>query len=115
MRETPPQASMLVELAIAPVRIREGDRDRHRILVNGGFLHVTPGEEETRGGHPGRARRCPEEIDPAAARARGDELQRRAEEEGDAGVQVELAKTLMRATVAGNGNRAPPGGPVARR
>jgi F-type H+-transporting ATPase subunit epsilon len=93
----PGHAPMLVELAVAPVRILEGDRDRHRILVDGGFLHVTPGEEETRVDILAEHAALPEEIDASAARARAEQLQRRAEEEGDTEVQVELAKALMRA------------------
>jgi F-type H+-transporting ATPase subunit epsilon len=93
----PGHAPMLVELAVAPVRIREGGRDRHRILVDGGFLHVTPGEEETRVDILAEHAALPEEIDASAARARAEQLQRRAEEEGDTEVQVELAKALMRA------------------
>jgi F-type H+-transporting ATPase subunit epsilon len=95
----PGHAPMLVELAIAPVRLLEGDQERQKILVDGGFLHVTPGE----GGEPTRVdvlaehAALPEEIDASAARARAEQLQRRAEEEGDTEVQVELAKALMRA------------------
>jgi F-type H+-transporting ATPase subunit epsilon len=95
----PGHAPMLVELAVAPVRILEGDRDRHRILVDGGFLHVTPGEGDapTRVDILAEHAALPEEIDASAARARAEQLQRRAEEEGDTEVQVELAKALMRA------------------
>jgi F-type H+-transporting ATPase subunit epsilon len=41
-------APMLVELADAPLRLFEGDRESRRIEVHGGFLHVTPGEDVTR-------------------------------------------------------------------
>jgi F-type H+-transporting ATPase subunit epsilon len=92
----PGHAPMLVELAIAPVRIR-GDQSERKILVDGGFLHVTPGEEATRVDILAEHAALPEEIDASAAQARADQLQRRVDEEGDAGVQVELAKALMRA------------------
>ena len=44
----PGHAPMLVELAEAPVRLFEGETERRRIQVEGGFLHVTPGEDVTR-------------------------------------------------------------------
>jgi F-type H+-transporting ATPase subunit epsilon len=92
----PGHAPMLVELAIAPVRIREG-RDERKILVDGGFLHVTPGEEETRVDILAEHASLPEEIDASAAQARADELRGRVEGEGDASAQAELTKALMRA------------------
>jgi F-type H+-transporting ATPase subunit epsilon len=95
----PSHAPMLVELAIAPVRLFEEDRERQKILVDGGFLHVTPGEGDapTRVDILAEHAALPEEIDASAAQARAEQLQRRAEEEGDTEVQVELAKALMRA------------------
>jgi F-type H+-transporting ATPase subunit epsilon len=68
--EPPP---MLVELAIAPVRLFEEGRERQKILVDGGFLHVTPGEgdEPTRVDVLAEHAALPEEIDASAARARG--------------------------------------------
>ncbi len=44
----PGHAPMLVELAEAPLRLFEGDRETRRIQVEGGFLHVMPGEDATR-------------------------------------------------------------------
>jgi len=40
-------APMLIQLGTAPVRILEGQQER-AIQVQGGFLHVSPGEEVTR-------------------------------------------------------------------
>ena len=93
----PGHAPMLVELAIAPVRIIEGDQDRQKILVDGGFLHVTPGEEETRVDILAEYAILPEEADAERARARADDLRRRLEEREDEETAVELAKALMRA------------------
>jgi F-type H+-transporting ATPase subunit epsilon len=95
----PGHAPMLVELAIAPVRLFEEGRERQKILVDGGFLHVTPGEgdEPTRVDALAEHAALPEEIDASAAQARADQLQRRADEEDDAGVRADLAKALMRA------------------
>ena len=44
----PGHAPMLVELAEAPLRLFEGERETRRIQVEGGFLHVTPGPDVTR-------------------------------------------------------------------
>jgi F-type H+-transporting ATPase subunit epsilon len=92
----PGHAPMLVELAVAPVRLMEGQAER-KILVDGGFLHVTPEEEETRVDVLAEHAALPDEIDAAAARARADELQRRLQEEDQAEIRAELAKALMRA------------------
>jgi F-type H+-transporting ATPase subunit epsilon len=43
----PHHAPMLIQLGEAPVRILEGQREVS-IQVNGGFLHVSPGEDVTR-------------------------------------------------------------------
>jgi F-type H+-transporting ATPase subunit epsilon len=96
----PGHAPMLVELVIAPVRIREG-QDERKILVDGGFLHVTSGEEETRVDILAEHASLPEEIDAAAAQARADDLRRRVEGEEDASAQAELNKALMRAEHGG--------------
>jgi F-type H+-transporting ATPase subunit epsilon len=92
----PEHAPMLVELAVAPVRVMEGRAER-KILVDGGFLHVTPEEEETRVDVLAEHAALPDEIDAAAARARAEELQRRLQEEDHAEIRAELAKALMRA------------------
>jgi F-type H+-transporting ATPase subunit epsilon len=44
----PGHAPMLIELAEAPVRLFDGMTEREQINVQGGFLHVTPGEDVTR-------------------------------------------------------------------
>jgi F-type H+-transporting ATPase subunit epsilon len=93
----PGHAPMLVELDIAPVRLLEGDREVRKILVDGGFLHVTPEEEETRVDILAEHAALPDEIDAAAARARAEELERDANGRDDAAARAELAKALMRA------------------
>lgn len=92
----PGHAPMLIELAIAPVRILEGDQDRAKILVDGGFLHVTPGEEETRVDVLAEHAQLPEEVDPAEVRARAEELRGRANQ-GDQEAQDETAEELAKA------------------
>ncbi|HEX2031071.1 MAG TPA: ATP synthase F1 subunit epsilon [Actinomycetota bacterium] len=95
----PGHAPMLVELAIAPVRIVEGEQNRRVILVDGGFLHVTSSDEEgeTRVDVLAEHAALPEEIDAAAAQARAEELRRRVEDQGETEASAELAKALMRA------------------
>jgi F-type H+-transporting ATPase subunit epsilon len=90
-------APMLVELAIHPVRVVVEEGRVDVILVDGGFLNVTPGEEETRVDVLAEHAELASEIDAAAARARAGEIRRRADETGDAETEAELAKALMRA------------------
>ena len=92
----PGHAPMLIELGIAPLRIREGEADKQVLLVDGGYLHVTPGEDGTRIDVLAEHAEFPEEVDAAEARSRAEELRRRAEE-GEAEAAAELAKALMRA------------------
>jgi F-type H+-transporting ATPase subunit epsilon len=92
----PGHAPMLVQLGVAPVRIREGDRDKKVVLVDGGFLHVSSDEDRTRIDVLAEHATFPEEVDAAAERARAEELRRRVEE-GEVEAEAELAKALMRA------------------
>ena len=89
----PGHAPMLIELAVAPVRLLEGETETGKILVDGGFLHVTPGEEETRVDVLAEHADLPSDVDAAAARRRAEELQGRDDDEADA----ELARARMRA------------------
>lgn len=95
----PQHAPMLIQLAIHPVRvIEEIESRRQRVfLVDGGFLHVTPGEEETRVDVLAEGAVLPGEVDVAAERARAEELRRQVEQEGQAEVETDLARALMRA------------------
>jgi F-type H+-transporting ATPase subunit epsilon len=99
----PNHAPMLIQLAIHPVRLLEGDQDKEVFLVDGGFLHVTPGEgedEPTRVDVLAEHAERPGEVDVAAARARAEELQRAEREDVEAA--AELAKALMRAEYGGS-------------
>jgi F-type H+-transporting ATPase subunit epsilon len=89
----PSHAPMLIELAIAPVRLLEGDTETGKVLVDGGFLHVTPAEEETRVDVLAEHALLPNQVDAEAARRRVRELQER----GEAEAEAELARALMRA------------------
>jgi F-type H+-transporting ATPase subunit epsilon len=97
----PGHAPMLIELAIAPVRLFEGAAEREKILVDGGFLHVSPGEEETRVDILAESAQLPGEVDTGAAAARAEELRRRTEQADDVEAETELAKALMRAEHGG--------------
>jgi F-type H+-transporting ATPase subunit epsilon len=92
-------APMLVELAVAPVRVLEGDAERQKILVDAGFLHVTPGEgeEPTRVDVLAESAALPQEVSAAQARARMEELRATPETERDEVAQRELARAEMRA------------------
>lgn len=89
-------APMLIQLAIHPVRVRREDGSEDVIIVDGGFLNVTPGEEETRVDVLAEHAEPAGEVDVEAARARVEELRRRVGE-GEAGAEAELAKALIRA------------------
>jgi F-type H+-transporting ATPase subunit epsilon len=94
-------APMLIQLAIHPIRIVERQGSERVVLIDGGFLHVTPGEEETRVDVLAEHAELSSEVDAVAARALAEELRRRVEEEDDAAARDDLAKALMRAEYAG--------------
>jgi F-type H+-transporting ATPase subunit epsilon len=87
----PSHAPMLIELATAPVRLLEGETETGKVLVDGGFLHVTPGEEETRVDVLAEHALLPAEVDVESARRRVREL------EGRDDAEAELARARMRA------------------
>jgi F0F1-type ATP synthase epsilon subunit len=66
-------------------------------VVDGGFLHVTSGEEGTRVDVLAAHAQMANEIDAVAAQARAEELQRRLAEHADVEMAVELAKANARA------------------
>ena len=96
----PGHAPMLVELDVAPLRLFDGETERERILVDGGFLHVTPGTDVTRVDVLAESAVLPSEVDAAAERARAEELRARADA-GDEQARAELARALMRAEHGG--------------
>jgi F-type H+-transporting ATPase subunit epsilon len=92
----PGHAPMLIELAVAPVRVFDGTTERDKILVDGGFLHVTPGEEVTRVDVLAESAELPAGVDAATARRRVEELRGSAGDE-DHRARTELARWEMRA------------------
>ena len=93
----PGHAPLLIRLAIARFRIQREDEGWETAVVDGGFLHVTSGEEGTRVDVLATHAQMAAEIDAVAAQARADELRRRLAEHGDAEASVELTKALARA------------------
>ncbi len=88
-------APLLIRLAIGPLRIRIGDREEPAV-VDGGFLHVTSGEDGTRVDVLATYAEMAGEIDARAAEARLEEARRRVQHHDDAGARAELAKALAR-------------------
>jgi F-type H+-transporting ATPase subunit epsilon len=92
-------APLLIRLAIGPLRIQDETGAWRVAVVDGGFLHVTSTEGDSRVDVLATQAEMAWEIDPAAAQARADELQARLRDEDDAGLRTELAKALARAGV----------------
>ena len=92
----PGHAPLLIRLAIGILRIQGDDGRWQSAVVDGGFLHVTTGAEDTRvdvlAAHAELAR----DIDRRAAEARVEEMQARLHEAEDAEARAELAKALAR-------------------
>ena len=94
-------APLLIRLAIGPIRIQDEAGTWRVAIVDGGFLHVTSTEGESRVDVLATNGQMADEIDTAAAQARADELQARLRDSDDAGLRTELAKALARAGVSG--------------
>jgi F-type H+-transporting ATPase subunit epsilon len=92
-------APLLIRLAIGPLRIQDGGGTWRAAVVDGGFLHVTSTESDSRVDVLATQAAMAEEIDTAGAQARVDELQARLRDEDDPGLRTELAKALARADV----------------
>ena len=92
----PGHAPLLIRLAIGVLRIQADDGGWRSAVVDGGFLHVTTGAEDTRvdvlAAHAELAR----DIDRRAAEARVEEMQARLHEAEDAEARAELAKAFAR-------------------
>jgi F-type H+-transporting ATPase subunit epsilon len=90
-------APMLIRLAVAPLRIQHEDGHWEAPVVDGGFLHVTTGEEATRVDVLASGAELESEIDREAARARVTELEARLQQEDDAAVREGLDRARARA------------------
>lgn len=97
----PAHAPLLIRLAIAVMRIQAEGGSWDAAVVDGGFLHVTSGEEGTRVDVLASHAQMAGDIDAVAAQARAEELQRRLAEHADAEAAIELAKATARASLRG--------------
>jgi F-type H+-transporting ATPase subunit epsilon len=94
-------APMLIELAVAPVRLLEGDSETGKVLVDGGFLHVTPEGEHTRVDVLAEHAELEQEIDVDRERQRQADAERRIQANDDAEAITELAKATVRLNLRG--------------
>jgi F-type H+-transporting ATPase subunit epsilon len=93
----PGHAPMLIRLAVWPLRIQHEDGHWEVPVVDGGFLHVTTGEEGTRVDVLASGAELETEIDRDAARARVTELEARLQQGDDDAVRDELDRARARA------------------
>lgn len=93
----PGHVPLLIRLAISRLRIQVEERRWEVAVVDGGFLHVTSGEDGTRVDVLASSALMANEIDEAAARARVEQLRREIADRRDAEAQAELQKALARA------------------
>ena len=94
-------APMLIRLGVAPLRVQREDGSWETAVVDGGFLHVTSGEEGTRVDVLATGAEMANEIDPSAARTRKEEAERRLAEGDSDEIRSELAKAQARIDLGG--------------
>jgi F-type H+-transporting ATPase subunit epsilon len=92
----PGHAPMLIRLGVARLRIQHEDGNWDAPVVDGGFLHVTTGEEGTRVDVLASGAELEAEIDRDAARARVAELEARLQQEDDEALRDELDRARAR-------------------
>ena len=91
-------APLLIRVSIAPIRIQLEDGRWVVAVVDGGFLHVTSGEDGTRVDVLANGAELGRDVDRDAARARLQGLEGRAgEAPDDDALQDELARARVRA------------------
>ena len=93
-------APLLVQLAIAPLRMQLEDGTWLVAVVDGGFLHVSSDEGVTRADVLAANAELADQIDVAAARARLEEARARAAADDELAA-AEVAKAEARIVVAG--------------
>jgi F-type H+-transporting ATPase subunit epsilon len=94
-------APMLIRLAVSPLRVQREDGSWETAVVDGGFLHVTSGDEGTRVDVLATGAEMANEIDPAAARSRKEEAERRLAENDSDEIRSELARAQARIDLGG--------------
>ena len=85
-------APMLIRLAVGPLRIQQEEGGTLRAVVDGGFMHVTSGDDGTRVDVMASHAELQAEIDFEAAARRAQELEGRDDEDA----KEELAKAEAR-------------------
>lgn len=90
-------APLLVQLAIGPLLVQREDGSWQRAVVDGGFLHVSTEEGQTRVDVLATNGQLEEEIDVEVVRRRVEELRAAAEEDG--AVRRDLTRAEARVTL----------------
>jgi F-type H+-transporting ATPase subunit epsilon len=100
-------APLLIELAIGPITVHLPDGGTQRAAIDGGFMHVAPGDEGgTRVDVLASGAELEDEIDADSARTRAEEIRARLEggtvtdEQAESG-KAELKKALVRLGMVG--------------
>ena len=90
-------APLLIRLAIGVLRIQVEGGTWERVVVDGGFLHVTTEEGATRVDVLATQAELVADVDRAAAQARVRALGERAGDADDPSLKAELASAMIRA------------------
>jgi F-type H+-transporting ATPase subunit epsilon len=93
-------APMLIQLAIGPLLVQTEDGAWQRAVVDGGFLHVSTEEGQTRVDVLASNAQLADEIDVEAMRRRVEELRAAAADDDDA--RRDLARAEARIALAGS-------------
>ena len=94
-------APLLIQLAIAPLKLQQADGTWLYAVVDGGFMHVSTEAGATRVDILASYAELATEIDAAAARLRMEEAEQRIRAGDDASARAELAKSAARIELAG--------------
>jgi F-type H+-transporting ATPase subunit epsilon len=89
-------APLLIQLAVGPLRIQEEDGQELRAVVDGGFMHVTSGEDGTRIDVMASQAELESEIDFEAATRAQQELQGRDDDEAKDALARAAARLSLR-------------------
>jgi F-type H+-transporting ATPase subunit epsilon len=94
-------APVLIRLAIAPLRVQREDGTWEVVVVDGGFLHVTSGDDGSRVDVLADGGELEAEVDRDAARALAERLtEQLSTREGQEELEAELARAKIRADLA---------------
>ncbi len=94
-------APLLVQLAIGPLRMQMEDGSWLAAVVDGGFLHVSSEEGETRADVLASHAELASDIDAMAARRRLEELENKSAEDNNGVAKAEIAKAVARINLVG--------------